>query len=219
VPQLLVQKGLDVTAMDISPTCVEMMQASQPQVVWCCADAFALPESWSRSYDLVVDKGLLGHIAAEDVHNIQCGKLLAEYGRVLREGGQVILVSLAPLLSLKSPEVHSHWDQEVILERPANCVTYILSKKKSAETTKRPGWISNIEICPQEVLMKIALSDEERQTLELHTNSSMAMITRPDTNEAFVIQLSKPCFSAKWTRGGLKLNLDPETSVGAVVPW
>ena len=26
-------------------------------------------------------------------------------------GGQVILVSLAPLLSLKSPEVHSHWDQ------------------------------------------------------------------------------------------------------------
>jgi len=134
-------------------------------------------------------------------------------------GGQVILVSLAPLLSLKSPEVHSHWDQEVILERPANCVTYILSKKKSAETTKRPGWISNIEICPQEVLMKIALSDEERQTLELHTNSSMAMITRPDTNEAFVIQLSKPCFSAKWTRGGLKLNLDPETSVGAVVPW
>ena len=85
--------GLDVTAMDISPTCVEMMQASQPQVVWCCADAFALPESWSRSYDLVVDKGLLGHIAAEDVHNIQCGKLLAEYGRVLREGGRIQLLS------------------------------------------------------------------------------------------------------------------------------
>ena len=94
----------------------------------------------------------------------------------------------------------------MILERPANCVTYILSKKTSAETTKRPGWISNIEICPQEVLMKIALSDEERQTLELHTNSSMAMITRPDTNEAFVIQLSKPCFFGQVDKRRIKVE-------------
>ncbi|CAK9017611.1 Catalytic [Durusdinium trenchii] len=86
LPQRLVEKGWKVWAMDVSPSCVAWMEKLQPKVEWCCADAFALPESWSNTFDLVLDKGLLGPKASEDPCGMALGQLLAQYRRVLQPG-------------------------------------------------------------------------------------------------------------------------------------
>ena len=49
------------TAMDVSSSCVETMRGVDQRVEWCCGDAFAMPEDWSETFDLVIDKGLIGH--------------------------------------------------------------------------------------------------------------------------------------------------------------
>lgn len=206
VPEMLAMDGMKVTAMDVSSTCVEAMRAVDDDhlVEWCCGDAFAMPEDWSETFDLVIDKGLIGHKAPEDLHCVN--KLLAEYGRVLRKGGQVLVVALSPML-LPAPEWHQHMVQL------SGCVAYMLQK----DLPDRPCWISKIQTSGpsgREVLLHLQLTSSERQLLQLSTDGATgatgacrARLERLDTGEVWMLPLSAGCSRAKWTRDGLKLTL------------
>ena len=53
--------------MDVSSSCVEAMRNVDVDhsVEWCCGDAAAMPKDWSETFDLVIDKGLIGHKVAD----------------------------------------------------------------------------------------------------------------------------------------------------------
>jgi len=53
--------------MDVSSSCVEAMRRVDDRVEWYHGDAFAMPEDWSETFDLVIDKGLIGHKVIGDV--------------------------------------------------------------------------------------------------------------------------------------------------------
>lgn len=200
VPQVLAMEGMKVTAMDVSSSCVEAMRRVDDRVEWYHGDAFAMPEDWSETFDLVIDKGLIGHKAPEDLQCVH--KLLAEYGRVLRPGGQVLVVALSPML-LGAPE----WRQHMV--QLSGCVAYMLQK----DPPDRPGWISKIQTSGREVLVHLQLTSSERQQLQLSTgggasSACRARLERLDTGEVWMLPLSAGCSSAKWTRDGLKLTLE-----------
>lgn len=213
VPQVLAMEGMKVTAMDVSSSCVEAMRRVDDRVEWYHGDAFAMPEDWSETFDLVIDKGLIGHKAPEDLQCVH--KLLAEYGRVLRPGGQALVVALSPML-FGAPE----WRQHMV--QLSGCVAYMLQK----DPPDQPGWISKIQTSGREVLVHLQLTSSERQQLQLSTGTSggassacRARLERLDTGEVWILPLSAGCNSAKWTRDGLKLTLEDLDESMINPPW
>ncbi|CAK9067701.1 unnamed protein product [Durusdinium trenchii] len=208
LPQRLVEKGWKVWAMDVSPSCVAWMEKLQPKVEWCCADAFALPESWSNTFDLVLDKGLLGPKASEDPCGMALGQLLAQYRRVLQPGGHTLIVSLAPLNSFRAwpePAVESIWEMSTH-DLPGS-VAYLLKLRGGAlDVQTFPCWASIIDLSAESVHLRVSLTAEQRRSLQLSTDGHVARVQRPETDEVFELSLPWHVTSAKWTSQGLKLS-------------
>jgi len=120
LPALLAGSTCSVTALDISPTVVGWMQSQHAQVIWHAADATSMDKTWRGRFHLLVDKGLLSPLAAEDAlddANPACSgeaaagvgalryrrvvALLGEYRRVLHVGGTAVVITQgeAPWLS------------------------------------------------------------------------------------------------------------------------
>ncbi|CAJ1416887.1 unnamed protein product [Effrenium voratum] len=194
LPALLAEER-ECTAVDISPSCVQWMRQAAPKVEWVEADARQLPAEWANRFALVLDKGLLAHLATEGVltdRASQCEVLLREYERVLKPGGQTVIVSLWPLqLGVFA------YQRQIRDEAFGEALVYLLSPVCP--------WVAAVESGDNEVLVKTTLSCGERKELELHMGAACCRLVRSQTCESF--ELSFGCFAAaRWTKDGLRLS-------------
>jgi ubiquinone/menaquinone biosynthesis C-methylase UbiE len=80
---LLVERGYDVVGMDRSPEMLDVARARFPNVAWREGDLHALPFADS-SFDVVLTGLALAHLPALE-------PVLAEFARVLRPGGHLVI--------------------------------------------------------------------------------------------------------------------------------
>lgn len=118
VPELL-QAGLRVTAMDISPLIVAEAAARHPSLEAVQADVRRLPFPDGR-FDAVFSGSTLDHLASK----AEIAVALAELARVLRPGGQLILTldnPGNPLILLRNGPLLRLWRRLGIVPYQVGC--------------------------------------------------------------------------------------------------
>ena len=85
----LEEEGFDVTAFDLSESCIDWCKERFPnsQVNWMVADLLNLPESFFSSFDLVVEIHILQAIP-EDVREIAAPAI----PKLMRKGGHLVCI-------------------------------------------------------------------------------------------------------------------------------
>lgn len=97
-----------VTNVDISSVVVNQMMARNQQIrpglQWRVVDITRMPEFADQSFDVVLDKSIIDTMACNVNASQMIGAYLREALRVLRPGGALLCVSLAPRLEyLRQP--------------------------------------------------------------------------------------------------------------------
>ncbi|KAH0793893.1 methyltransferase-like protein 13 [Histomonas meleagridis] len=82
----------DIQSMDYSPEAIEEMKVKYPQLEWSVMDVREMTYP-NESFDSIVDKGTLDCLFFLDETNEQITKMLLEVSRVLKSGGQYVVVT------------------------------------------------------------------------------------------------------------------------------
>jgi dolichol-phosphate mannosyltransferase len=108
----VIQKSMDITALDISPSALRLYSKNNPRAAAIKhGDILALPFA-DNSFDGVYNLGVLEHFNREEIQRI-----LAEFYRVLKPGGKVVLFwphrHATSVMVLNS----AHWFLNQVLKR------------------------------------------------------------------------------------------------------
>ena len=81
----------NIVNMDISPAVIEQMEKQYPHMEWVTMDAtnMTYPDG---HFDIAIDKGTLDALVSGKNFDI-CEKMLKECMRVLKDTGQIILIT------------------------------------------------------------------------------------------------------------------------------
>jgi len=88
----------DITSLDFSQVVIDQMKRKypDPKLNWVLGDMLALPDDWRSTFNVVMDKGALDALIAEDSPTAlsQAQTLFSEIRKVLAPNGTYYLVSL-----------------------------------------------------------------------------------------------------------------------------
>jgi len=225
LPALLAE-GARVTGMDASRTAIDWMSRVQPEVQWHHGDAASMPNAWRNSFDCLIDKGLLAHIASDELlgHNqpSACSALLSEYRRVLRPGAYAVVASLSRLDRLG---LSDGWQCEEY--QLGETLLYVLRVRDL------PGWVCGISRSSSKLLLRTVLSTAQTANVDLQVSDDVARVVLMEerdheergsgsenegeaeaseasferSSQVFEVSLPSRPLKARWTDQGLQLIL------------
>lgn len=145
----LYTEGDDVTGVDISPACIEIMKKAYPFGTWVVGDVRAATPLPSATFDTVVCSHVLEHFYEQQ-------SSIEEMKRIVKPDGNIIIA--VPTRSIGPDHIHSKWHAGNITER----ITCHL-KDAVFEKLDRESWVIQGKKTATAAVVTVAWSPDARR--------------------------------------------------------